>query len=151
MIEIIKDPNDEDKILFCPICEQQLVRSDIASWQYECPTKVTVFVRSDISDRYDKKNSHYMIDPKEPYEKYIIEGYPYTNVHEIIILMPYRISNNFGSNTSCIEKWVDPTDSNAGFSYVIGARHFEKIIESLPLLRYSKGLEARIKNLLVFL
>lgn len=137
-----------DMTLFCPICEKQLVRDKEATWQYVCPTQVLVYEKSGYMN-HDKYITHYLIDPKEPYEEFIIKGSPYKMVHEIIVVMPYRLSNNFGNNTTSVGKYVDPKDPDAGFSYQIGARHFEEVL-TIPLLRYSLGLEERIKTFLVF-
>jgi hypothetical protein len=140
--------DDSEKVFFCPICDKQLDQDKEASWQLVCPTKVLVYKANGFLTN-DKYVTHYLLDPKEPYEEYIIPGSPYKMVHEIIVAMPYRLTNNFGNNTTSIGIWVDPEDPEAGFSYRAGARHFEEVL-TIPLLRYSPGIEERIKTFLVF-
>jgi hypothetical protein len=137
-----------DKVFFCPICDKQLVRDKEANWQLVCSTKVLVYKANEFLTN-DKYITHYLFDPKEPYEEYIVPGFHYKMVHEIIVVMPYRLTNNFGNNTTSIDIWVDPNDPEAGFSYRSGAIHFKEIL-TIPLLRYSPKIEERIKTFLVF-
>jgi hypothetical protein len=140
--------DDSEKVCFCPICDKQLEQDKEVSWQLVCPTKVLVYKANEFLTN-DKYVTHYLLDPKEPYDEFIMPGSPYKMIHEIIVVMPYRLSSNFGNNTTSIGIWVDPEDPEAGFSYRCGARHFEEVL-TIPLLRYSPGIEERIKTFLVF-